>query len=96
VRSERERGRAGGASETDWVRVGSLNESQEEGLSENESRGAESVGIGGLNESDRVVRKVRAVRERVVVEERECEISAGRGDLSGDGGIVEASGRELE
>jgi hypothetical protein len=54
------------------------------------------VGVGGLNESDRVVRKVRAVRERVAVEERECEISAGRGDLCGDGGIVETSGRELE
>jgi hypothetical protein len=34
--------------------TGSLNESEEEGLSGDASRGAESVGIGGLNESGRV------------------------------------------
>jgi hypothetical protein len=57
VRSERERGRAGGASETDCGRIGSLNEREEEGLSEDESRGADSVGVGGLDASDRVGEK---------------------------------------
>jgi hypothetical protein len=46
--------RAGGPNETDRGRTRRLNEGDEEGLSEDESGGAESVGVGGLNDSDRV------------------------------------------
>jgi hypothetical protein len=49
------------------VRVGSLNESGEEGLSEAASRGAESVGVGGSNESDRAGRKGPSGRASVGV-----------------------------
>jgi hypothetical protein len=56
------------ASETDCGRIESLNESEEEGLREDASREAESVGVGGLNESGRVGGEES---------ERECECRVG-------------------